>query len=55
MAINQFQSVYKVVLNSNHQRKRLLQNIQTNQTDKQTHNYQLSLIALVNPIHSTYM
>ena len=52
-AINQFQSFCKGVLNTKPQRKWVLQNRQKKQTDKQTHNYQLSLLGLVNPIHST--
>ena len=52
-AINQLQSVCKGVLNTNYQRKRVLQNIQTKQTDKQTHNYQLALLRLANPKYIT--
>ena len=42
-----------VFLNINPQRKHVLQNRQTNQIYKQTQNYQLSLLGLVNPINST--
>ena len=52
-AINQLQSVCKGVLNINPQRKRVLQNRQTNQTDNQTHNYLMLLLGLANPIYST--
>ena len=51
--INKLQSVCKGVLNTNPLRKQVLQNRQTKQTDKQTHNYQTSLPGLLNPIHST--
>ena len=52
-AINQLQSLCKGVLNLNPQRKRVLQNRHTKQIDKKTRNYQLSLLGLENPIHST--
>ena len=42
-----------VFLNINPQSKHVLQNRQTNQIYKQTQNYQLSLLGLVNPINST--